>query len=118
MATSLHKVAACLSSLDRKSEARLYYDRAVTMFQKTLPAGHPRLLSAQIGLGRTFLDLEEYAEAETVLLDLAQTTASPTASAKRRRESRRLLVKLYELWGKPEKAAAWRAKLEVIEKKE
>ena len=71
-----------------------------------------RTLSAQVGLGSTLLDLREYDEAERILLDLAKETGAPNASAKRRKKSLKLLVKLYESWEKPEKAAAWGAKLD------
>jgi hypothetical protein len=55
------------------------------------------------------VELGRYDEAEPLLLE-SYPNLRPLPDADTR-ETLRYLVKLYDAWGKPEKAAEWRAKL-------
>jgi len=61
-------------------------------------------------LGEALTKQGKYAEAEPLLLEGYEKMEPPPAVAIRRDEARDRLVALYEAWGKPDQAAAWRAK--------
>jgi serine/threonine protein kinase/tetratricopeptide (TPR) repeat protein len=80
--------------------------------RRTLPEDDWSVGATRSLLGATLLSLKHYAEAEPLLLaarhdlDIAPGPQSPEAKATRAR-----LVALYTAWGRPEKAAAYRALL-------
>jgi hypothetical protein len=62
-------------------------------------------------LGGCLTALRQFQEAETLLLSSYLTLGSaPATPPPRRVDALERIVKLYETWGKPDKAAAWRAK--------
>jgi tetratricopeptide (TPR) repeat protein len=66
---------------------------------------------AESRLGGCLIALEQFNEAETLLLTSYQTLEDARGTPPTHRvEARERIVKLYETWGKPDKAAAWRAK--------
>jgi tetratricopeptide (TPR) repeat protein len=72
--------------------------------------------NAQSILGRALLEQKKYAEAEPFLLQghegMAQREAKiPPKDKARLIQTVEHLVQLYDAWGKPDKAAEWRAKL-------
>ncbi len=81
---------------------------------RILGENHWRTAEARSLLGEALTGLERYEEAETHLLD---GHAGLDASLPGGRRTQKLpssidrLVRLYDAWGKPEKAAEWRAKL-------
>jgi len=83
---------------------------ALEVYRKTMPERHPQIGHAGFYLGATIAQLERYAEAEQVLLD-----AYPILRDRRGPEHRltkatvTLLASMYEAWGKPDKAAPFRA---------
>ncbi len=67
-------------------------------------------------LGGSLLGQEKYAEAEPLILAgyegmRARDEKIPPPAQPRLTDAADRVVKLYEAWGKPEKAAEWRAKL-------
>jgi tetratricopeptide (TPR) repeat protein len=84
--------------------------------RRILPAGHWQTASSESLLGACLTALGRYTEAEPLLLhaqaDLQAVRDLPPA---RLRQARRRIVQLYEAWGKPKQAAAWRAKVSVTE---
>ncbi|MFN0135272.1 MAG: tetratricopeptide repeat protein [Phycisphaerae bacterium] len=78
-------------------------------FKKVLPPDHWILAVAMLNLGRCQAALGDYSTAEQTLLDahvLLENTLG-TAHA-RSRQVRVALTELYDAWGKPEQAEAWR----------
>ena len=81
------------------------------MARRVLPTDHPDLLDPQIGLARTYVTLGRYADAEPLLREAAEQCERSEAS--RRWHGRTVmeeLIRLYDEWGNPDKAADWRAK--------
>ena len=56
-------------------------------------------------------DQGRFAEAEPLLLKGYDGMSPPPAVEDRKREALQRIVDLYDAWGKPDKAAEWRAKL-------
>jgi serine/threonine protein kinase/tetratricopeptide (TPR) repeat protein len=80
------------------------------------PADDPGRLEATNLLGTSLLGQRRYAEAEPLLVSslegLKRREASAPLQAKDRvRSAASRLVQLYDAWGKPDKANAWKAKL-------
>jgi tetratricopeptide (TPR) repeat protein len=87
--------------------------------RKTLPKGHWLTASAESLLGSCLAALGRYDEAEPLLLHAhADLRAAREAPPPRLRQAREGLVRLYEAWGKPDKAAEWRQQLEAEKKTE
>ncbi len=63
-------------------------------------------------LGGSLLGQGKYDEAEPLLLDGYEKIAPPPHLALHKRRAFERVVRLYEAWGKPEKAAEWRQKLD------
>jgi hypothetical protein len=67
-------------------------------------------------LGASLMDQGKYAEAEPLILSghagmVVRAATIPPGAKIRLTEAADRIVKLYDAWGKPEKAAAWRARL-------
>jgi tetratricopeptide (TPR) repeat protein len=72
------------------------------------PGGWARWNAMSI-LGECLVGLQRFDEAERLLLEsYEKLDPPPTLRQMRRRQARERVVKLYEAWGKPEKAEAWR----------
>jgi tetratricopeptide (TPR) repeat protein len=70
-------------------------------------------------LGGSLLGQGDYAEAEPLILTgyegmKAREATIPAAGKPRLDEAAEQVVRMYEAWGKPEKAAAWRARLGLL----
>ncbi|NUQ49593.1 MAG: hypothetical protein HUU27_06705, partial [Phycisphaerae bacterium] len=58
-------------------------------------------------------ELERFDEAQTLLLGAhASLQASPQAPPQTRRETVERLIRLYDRWGRPDRAMHWRSHLE------
>ena len=90
---------------------------AWTLFRERFPT--QRELSAQAAnwLGAIQVARRNYSDAETLLLSDPEQFFAPTAlmSNPERRAAIGRIVKLYEAWGKPDKAALWQKKLNELE---
>ena len=84
---------------------------ALSIREEKLPAGHWTRFEAQSLLGEALAGLGKRAEAEALLLPAYDgLRASAAVSPWKKRAARERIVRLYEAWGRPEAAAAWRAK--------
>ena len=61
-------------------------------------------------LGASLAGQEKHADAEPLLVEAFEKMAPPERLASRREEALERVIALYEAWGKPDEAAAWRAK--------
>ncbi len=80
--------------------------------EKLLGAEHQDTAESLALLGRVLVERGLFTEAETALLRAQSRVDRPEVLARRRQEVRDSLWHLYQAWGKPEKAAQWRAKPE------
>jgi serine/threonine-protein kinase len=94
----------------RPAQADSLLQRAVQIRQQALPDDSKRIAEAQMAWGRCLIELQQYPEAESALRDahalLRDRGNDPDVGAPR---ARRLLVSLYEAWGRPQQAARYRS---------
>lgn len=99
----------------RPAAAEPLLRHALAVQQRSFAAGDWRLGEAQSLLGDACMRLSRFAEAETWLLRAAEILPSrpdsKTREAREARDNRARLAALYEAWGRPEKAALYRALL-------
>ena len=109
---SMGNLGDLLTSLERLAEAERLLVMAVEGVEGSLPREHDITGLTMRKLGRCLTGLERYAEAETALLEAHEVlTAAVGADHAQTRKVMPNLAELYDAWGKPEKAAEWRAKL-------
>lgn len=85
------------------------------MFEKTRPEGWERYYS-QCLVGASLAGQKKYAEAEPMLLAgyagmAARQTSIPRADRAGLEETGRWILRLYNDWKKPDRAAEWRLRL-------
>jgi len=94
------------------AEAERYLREALAMKQKTFAADHWDVATTKNLLGACLTDEGRYAAAEPLLVEsraIIEKQFGPASDRTRVATTR--VVTLYERWGKPGKAAEWRAKL-------
>jgi serine/threonine protein kinase/Tfp pilus assembly protein PilF len=94
------------------AEAETTLRALLTTIQSRLPAGHPFPALVSCELARCLTETARFDEAERLLLaarEQLDATYGPTD--RRTTEATHQLVSLYEQWGKPDRAAAYRAAL-------
>lgn len=113
VADSLTLLASCLVSQGRFDEAYGHAVAAKQMLMSALPDDHWRTALAASAEGAALTGQRRYAEAEPLLVD-SYTVLSNDAGAMQALVDTAgdRLVSLYEVWGKPEKAAEVLAKVE------
>ena len=117
--TERHRPARILVHLGRYVEAEPLLRKALDIRQKRKRPGHWKTAKTESVLGACLTGLGQYEEAETLLLNCYPVIAKDRGPSHRRTaEAITRIVKLYETWGKPDKAAAWRAKLPKTHKAE
>ena len=85
------------------------YIICLAMRQKDLPDGHWLISEAESLLGSAVAGRGRFAEAEPLLLEgFAGMRGDPQTPGEYKRQARGRIVQLYESWGKPTEAAAWR----------
>jgi serine/threonine-protein kinase len=110
LATNLNNLARVLTSAGRLREALGLYREAQAMYRRTLGEGHWLLAASLAGSGRCLARLGRHGEAEGELL--AALPRLQTGLGERHERARAVvdeLVRLYEAWKRPEKAAEYRA---------
>ena len=112
--TSINNMAALLNAQVRYAEAEQLVRESLPIHIRILGENHWRSAEALSLLGAALAGLERYEEAETHLLE-GQAGMDALPRGWRRTQnlapSIARLVHLYDAWGKPEKAAEWRAQL-------
>jgi hypothetical protein len=91
--------------------------RQVQAARKQRPADSLELAAALAPSGQAFMEVQEFADAEPLLLDnyegLTQNEAQirPDEKDALLRDAIARLIRLYDAWGKPDEAAKWRKEL-------
>ena len=110
------KLGGALCAAGRVWEGVPLLERAASVLDRALPAGHARTLEVRLQLGRCLARRGSYTEAEGILLaTLEAIDAGGTATAVLRGGALRVLEELYTAWGKPERAAEYAARLRELE---
>lgn len=94
-------------------EAEEYLRDALSLKLKTFPANHWEVATTKNLLGACFMDEGNYRVAEPLLVEsqaIIETQFGPKHDRTRVATTR--VVTLYERWGKPDRAARYRAELE------
>jgi eukaryotic-like serine/threonine-protein kinase len=108
-ALSLLSVGRMLSEQGKAVEAEAMIREGLAMRRKILPAGHWQIDEAESVLGGCLAALKRFTEAEPVLLQsYAALQAKRPAGDRRIEQAGKRLIRLYKLWGKPDKAASYR----------
>jgi serine/threonine protein kinase len=98
-----------LLDVGRPREAEPVLRESLALRRKSLPAGHWMISSSESALGACLTAEGRYAEAEALLLRAHSGLESSRGHDHERTvEARQRLVALYEAWGRPDRAAAWR----------
>jgi len=106
VADSLTLLSSCLVAQERFDEAYEYAGAARRMLVSALPDGHWRTALAASAEGAALAGLQRYAEAEALLVESYTVLSNdPKAMKALVNKAGERLVSLYEVWGKPEKAA-------------
>ena len=112
VARTLWGLAALYIDLGKNTELEPILRRCLEIRKKALPEGHLLTAATNRELGDILVQQGRYAEAETHLVPSCSILeASTTMTAEEKRGVFESVIALYEAWGKPAKAAEWRAKL-------
>jgi tetratricopeptide (TPR) repeat protein len=110
VAATLQTAGLSLLDLGRPREAESLLRDSLALRARSLPPGHWLIASAESVLGACLTAERRYREAEPLLLRAAAgLEKSRGRDHERTVEARQRLAALYEAWGRPERAAAWRA---------
>ena len=102
-----------LMKLEEWSKAEPHLLECLDIFQVRPPRNPDSRLKIQSALGKCLLMMARYEEAERLLTVAYSQSQTDTGNLEQRRlQLLRRLVKLYDSWGKPGKAAEYRALLE------
>ncbi len=112
---ALEALGADLDRQEKWTDAESVLREALALYDKKAPDS-PVRFHAQSLLGGALLGQKKYAEAEPMLIQGYEGTRAREGKltpTERRRlvESGKPIIRLYEAWGRPEKAAEWRAKM-------
>jgi serine/threonine-protein kinase len=107
VAGKLNNLAVALQRTGRLAEAEAALREALDIYVRAYPGGHVQIPTTRSLLGGLLTDAGRFAEAELLLVSSYEQVAAgfgpdhPRTAACRGR-----LVRLYEAWGRPQKAAA------------
>jgi len=103
-------LAAMLLDQGHPTAAETPAREALAIRQERLPAGHADVLVSAALLGRALMCQARYAEAESALLNTWISAGPPEPSAEEpHKQLAQALAELYQRWGRPDRAARWRA---------
>jgi serine/threonine protein kinase/tetratricopeptide (TPR) repeat protein len=106
---SLAGLGSALTALGKPAEAEPLLKQALEIVRGEFPGGHWRIADVESRLAGCRAELGRYAQAEPVLLESYKTLSTARGvRLPRVWEARDRLVRLYEAWGKPDRAAEWR----------
>ncbi len=95
---------------DRLEDAQNIGEETYRHAQSFLGKQHGQTLFCARDLALAYSKAEQYAEAEPLLLQVFAAVEEKQQASQTKQAIQRL-ISLYRAWGKPEKAAEWRAKL-------
>jgi serine/threonine protein kinase/Flp pilus assembly protein TadD len=108
-ALALSLLGWVLTDLDKPREAEPLLRESLEIYEKGPSKGSWPTADVRSLLGACLLAQGQYPEAEPLLLQgYRELTKAPGTPPKTLDEARGRLLRLYEAWGKPDKAAAWR----------
>ncbi len=108
----LRNLASVLVTEGKAAEAEAKAREALSVFRAKQPPTHWRIADTESVLGSCLTDLGRFKEAEKLLLASYPALENDEGDgAKHAAEARQRIVELYTKWGKPERVAAYRAKL-------
>jgi eukaryotic-like serine/threonine-protein kinase len=114
MPLALIRLASVLRLQRRDVEAEPLLRESLQIRQQVLPADDHRIAQAKSMLGATMVAVGKLEEAEPLLLAAYEGLSAhppPPLDPEQPKVTVERTIQLYEKWGKPEQAAAWRAKL-------
>lgn len=96
--------------LGRAREAEPLLRESLELRQRALPPGHWLIAASEIALGACLVADRRFGEAEALLLRGYEGLRASRGDAHERTiEARSRIIALYEAWGRPDRAAAFRA---------
>src|SRR5262249_46299945 len=111
IASRLVVLGSLVSDAGRPAEGEPLLREGLTIRDKNLAPGHWQTAFAGSLRGGCLIRQKKFAEAEPLLLAGYESLAKGTgAPARRVAEALDRVIELYEKWGKPEQAKAWRKK--------
>jgi tetratricopeptide (TPR) repeat protein len=111
-ALSLALVGAMLLDAGKVPEAVVSFREALAIQRKALPKGNVQTAETENLLGACLGRQGNFRKAEPLLLGSYSVLARhPGVSPRHKRAACQRIIKLYEAWGKPAKAAQWRRRL-------
>jgi tetratricopeptide (TPR) repeat protein len=111
LASTLADFGLHLTENGRLTEAEPLLRECLAIREKKLPPGHWQIANARSLLGGCLSGQKNFAEAEPLLLSGCEgLTKGKGAPAKQVAKAFDRVIELYEKWGKPEQAEAWRKK--------
>ena len=112
VAAALQTLGRCLDARGDHAGAGAALQESLKLRRSTLPAGSWPIASSEGMLGEHFTLVQDYHEAEPLLLRADSTLQRVFGNGSARTQANvKRLVALYTAWDKPEAAAAWRARL-------
>ncbi|MEM7351486.1 MAG: tetratricopeptide repeat protein [Acidobacteriota bacterium] len=112
VAISLNNLARSMVATRRITEAAPLIDEALEIFRRTLPPNHWRIPNAESLRGSVLTALGRYQEAEPLLVASYPIVRDSTGERSQyTRDALKRLAALYNTWGRPKKAAEYRALL-------
>jgi tetratricopeptide (TPR) repeat protein len=110
IAASLQVLALSLIDLGSADEALPLLRESLALRRRNLPPGHWLIATSESALGACLTALGRHREAEPILLGSYESLRGAKGEGHERTvEARQRLVALYEAWGKPARAAAYRS---------
>ena len=107
-----HNVATDLDKLGKHDEAEQLYRKTIDAKRRVLGDAHPDTAKTERALAEMYVNLHRYSDAEPLALTAYDAFHRAVGDASALTQGAiRTVVSLYEAWGKPDKAAEWRAKL-------
>jgi serine/threonine protein kinase len=110
---AMHNLAFTYHQAGRRREAVQLYGETAQLMKARLGAAHAQVITTKLDLAGVYLELREFAAAETVLLEVQKTIQGNQQNVPRRLQEGSVedLVHLYDAWGQSAKAEDWLGKL-------
>jgi hypothetical protein len=108
----LNNLGAWLNDNGKNKDAEPLFRESLNIMRKTLSEDHWELASTKSRLGGCLTGLKQFEEAEPLLVESYPILKSKRGEKnKHTQKALSYIIDLYKAWGKPEKAAEYRAML-------